>query len=537
MTGISRLGRFPQLRPWQAMLLLGSLACGGSAAFALVHGIPMPIKHDEFAYILAGETFAGGRVTNPTHPLWHHFETFHVLFEPSYTSKYPPAQGLLLAAGILLGGHPIVGVWLGMGLMCAAMYWMLLAWFPQRWAALGAALALLQFGIVGYWAHSYWGGALAAAAGALVFGSVRRMYHQPTFRTGLVLGIGLAILANSRPLEGFLASLPAAVVLLHAVVVKGARFSTPFLRRAAPPAVLVLMLAAAGMGYYNWRTTGDAARMPYQLYHETYFVTPPVFGYPLRTDVPEYRHKELERFFTEWAVSRHELMRTPGAFLVTSVVKLGWLLIFFIGPAVVAFVALGRSLRDRWILFALLTSAGVMTASLFTATYPHYVAPVAALLIALSVAALRDLSTRRSRSFDGRRVVVGLLGITALSLGVRVASELSAPPTEFQRLRSHVLGRLAAEPGRDLVLVRYGPGHNVHREWVYNEPDIDASQIVWARDMGPERNGPLLAHFSDRRVWRLEVGGSVRLTPLPGTLYRSATVPTGNVSLHPGGES
>src|SRR5260370_32003580 len=81
------------------------------------------------------------RQTRPRNSMGLHSETCQETQRPTSTSKYPPAQGVVLLAGRLLTGHPIVGVWLSMGLACAALCWALQAWFPPRWALLGALLA------------------------------------------------------------------------------------------------------------------------------------------------------------------------------------------------------------------------------------------------------------------------------------------------------------------------------------------------------------------------------------------------------------
>ena len=199
-----RLARKPAL----AILLVGLSAPAIRLLLLPVVPIPNPERHDEFSHLLAGETFASGRLTNPTHPLWTHFETFHEEHQPTYMSMYPPAEGLILAAGRILFRHPWFGVCLSVGVMCAAIFWMLRAWLPPEWALLGGLLVVLRIGIFSYWMNSYWGGAPAAIGGALILGALPRIMHQPQRWSALLLGIGFATLANRRPVEGMLLSVP-----------------------------------------------------------------------------------------------------------------------------------------------------------------------------------------------------------------------------------------------------------------------------------------------------------------------------------------
>jgi hypothetical protein len=67
-----------------------------------------------------------------------------------------------------------------------------------------------------------------------------------------------------------------------------------------------------------------------------------------------------------------------------------------------------------------------------------------------------------------------------------------------------LIERLEHEGGRHLILVRYRPNHNIFIEWVYNRADIDGAAVVWARDMGVEKNRELLDYYRDRKVWLFE---------------------------------
>ena len=82
--------------------------------------------------------------------------------------------------------------------------------------------------------------------------------------------------------------------------------------------------------------------------------------------------------------------------------------------------------------------------------------------------------------------------------------------------RVQILERLVRRGSRDLVLVRYRPGHNWFDEWVYNEADIDKAPVVWAQEMDEVANRELLRYFHDRRVWLLEADEKPpRLSPYP----------------------
>jgi hypothetical protein len=58
--------------------------------------------------------------------------------------------------------------------------------------------------------------------------------------------------------------------------------------------------------------------------------------------------------------------------------------------------------------------------------------------------------------------------------------------------------------GKHLVLVRYSREHHPGNEWVYNGADIDASPVVWARELDRESNARLIEYFGDRHIWLVE---------------------------------
>jgi hypothetical protein len=516
--GIDRLAARPRL----AVVAVGLLAFLLSAMLSLAKP-PVPHIHDEFSYLLAGDTFGHGRVTNPPHPMWQHFETFQVIFQPTYASKYPPAQGVALAVGQVLTGSPLVGVWLSVGLACAAITWMLQGWLSRRWALWGGLLAALQLTLygtavpnqspVGYWSQSYWGGAVAAAGGALLFGAARRLVRRPRAADALLLALGLVILANSRPFEGLVASLPVAVLLLAWLIGKRRPPLRVSLGRVVAPVLAVLVAAGAAMAYYNARVTGDPLLLPFELHERTYGVLPLFLWQPLRPEQPQ-RHEVIRDFYAHNMRDYYTRQQTIAGFLHEMGRKGRILWTYFLGPALtVPLLALPWALRQRWTAFALLVVGVLLAAMLATPPiFPHYVAPVTGLVFLLVVQSARHLRLWLWRPRRRQARAVALLRgacVAMLPFAVLVAMFLAQrePPPGWGFTRARLLAELRQKGGRHLVIVSYGPTHNPNLEWVYNEADIDASAVVWARDMGPEDNRELIEYYRDRQperqVWRL----------------------------------
>jgi len=503
-------GRFRRLarRKILSLVVVGLLVGALRVSLIPVLGIPAPRWNDEFSYLLAADTFAHGRVTNPTHPMWIHFESFHIIQQPTYMSMYPPAQGLVLAAGERLG-HPWIGQLIITALMCSAITWMLQGWMPPGWALLGGMLAVLRLGILTYWMNGYWSGSVVALGGALVLGAFPRMKKRARVTDAVIMAIGLALLANSRPYEGLIFSLPIAAALAIWMFGKShPAFSVSF-SRVGLPMVLVLAASGAGMGYYYWRVTGSPFRMTYQVNRETY-ATAPYFLWESPRPEPAYRH-EVMRDFYRWELARFEEYRTLGgaASLTWDKVVGSWK--FYCGPLfTIPLLAFPWLWRDRKMRFPLIAGAFFLLGlAVETWTMPHYVAPATGLIYLLVLQSMRHLRLWRRR---GQQTGVALVraipaiacAMVLLRVGAAAAHTQIEPAWPRGNLdRVAIVRQLEATPGRHLVLVSYGPHHDVDWEWVYNAADIDGAKVVWARDMGTRDNQELLTYFHDRQVWRL----------------------------------
>jgi len=494
-----------QKRAGWVCLGVGLLALAARLALLPVRPIPGPTVQDEFAYLLGAETFCLGRVTNPPHPMWVHFETFHENFQPTYASKYPPAQSLFLALGWKLFGHPWYGVWLSCGLMCAALCWMLEGWLPPRYALLGGLMAVAQWGIAGYWIDSYWGGAVAAAAGALVLGAVPRLARRPTGGAAALAALGVVALANSRPYEGAVTVAAAA----GALWVWRRRARRPFKEvlawRVAAPAGAILGCGLAAMLYYNYRVTGHALLTPYAVNQAQYGAAPIFWIMPPRTP-PVYRDEVIRSL---WMDMDRAVYRRAHAAPWQVLPAFYETMRFFVPPFALAVAAIAAILRRGRKVRCALAMLAVSIAGLWLerTSLPHYFAPSAGLVLVLVVLGAQYLRVRW-----GAGAMAIFAALFFVNAGIFVARDPNPYANrQFSAQRQGAIRRMEEDrPGglSHLVVVRYAPDHNALEEWVYNHADIDGSAIVWARDMGDAANRKLLDYYrarkQERKVWLLE---------------------------------
>lgn len=513
-SGFSRLAR----RKTLAAILVGVATLAIRVALLPVWGVPQPSVHDEFSYLLAADTFAHGRLTNPPHPMWIHFEGFHIIQQPTYMSMYPPGQGLVLAAGQLLG-NPWIGQLLITAAMCSCLCWMLQAWVPPVWALLGACLCALQVAIPTYWLNGYFATSLPAIGGMLALGALPRIQRHARTVDAVLLALGFAILANTRPYEGLVFSLPIAVGLV-AWFFRG-RKSIPraiVFRRVAIPLGLVLIATGAAMSYYFWRVTGNPFEMPYQVNRQTYAIAPYfIWGKPKAE--PIYHHPEMRDFYVNWEMDVYRSGATPSVFVSRLFHRAEQVWFFFVGPVfTLPLLAFPFLFRDRKMRLPLAIAGTVLVGNAMEVwTFMHYLAPALGLFFLLLVQCMRHLY---QCAWHGKRVGRALTHAIPLacvmtsavhvSAVVRNSSSVRAPDQK----REMVARELREMPGKQLVIVHFGPKHSPHDDWIYNRADIDASKVVWARDMGVEANRELLSYFKDRKILFLYADDSPpRLVP------------------------
>ena len=349
------------------------------------------------------------------------------------------------------------------------------------------------------------------------------------------MGLGIAILALSRPYEGVLLCFPVGFVLARWIFSGNNRPSFAFVlapRRAATRAHCLRHRLARLLRLPRLRQPAHAAlqRRSRRIRRGA------LLDVASPAPRPVYHHKAIHDFYiVEELGYANRLHTLPGFFSETFFFKPLRTLLFYAGIALLPpLFLLRRAVLDRRIRFVVVCIALVVSGVIVeTWLIPHYFAAIMPAIYALGLQMMRHL---RQWKPGGQPVGAAMQRFTiGLIIGLAVLRAAAEPlhfslaewpsgawastwtgPGQLGLPRKQIEDKLNALPGKQLVIVHYSPNHSSLDEWVYNAPDIDNSKIIWAREMDPAQNSELLNYYKDRTVWLAQPDEHpVALSPYP----------------------
>ena len=466
---------------------------------------PLPVYHDEIAYVLQAETFAKGRWASAPPPMAEPFEEYHVLVQPVFAAKYHPGQSAALTPGVILGWAALGPLVLS-GLTGAFVFTLArnLAGVPV--AALATLLWLLAPMNLRF-RSSYlsevtttllWVGGLLAL----------HRWNESGGRSWLAaLSLVVSACLLTRPLTGLVLAVLAAAVVLSRIGSVGRPKDLVF------PGALALTVPVV-LALWNWRTTGDLWQSPRDLYTAQYMPWDrPGFG--LDSTPPALAlSPDLKRFTAQFHAlhANHTLSRAPLALVerTTSFVResLG------AGAAILALCLIVGAFRRPTEAVVGLGGVGLL---LFThLIYAHTKSwvlyylegqPVVAFFVAVGALGLCQWPATENpllRNRLGWRVAVGfrILVPVCLLASVPALPFWRATHREVESFRRQFRSALQILNGRpSVVFVRYRPGHKPQISLIANQPDVATAPIWVVRDLGTAENQRLLEKAGARQPW------------------------------------
>jgi hypothetical protein len=467
---------------------------------------PMPVVHDELAYVLQAEIFARGRwaLPSPTMPLF--YEQPYVLVEPAMASKYFPGHSLLLSIGALIGWVPLMPLVL-QGL-AACLIFVLARRVSNGAVALFAWVFWLSSTMVLYFGPSFYSEATTIVCWLAGWYALLewRTNHRARWLIGVAVCTGWCVI--TRPLTGLAYAIPVGVVVLHDVV-RGRRWRDLSLGLAAG------MLVLAIIPLWSAKSTGDWRVTPLQRYTQDYMPYDlPGFGLdstpPARTLNPEFVHlnevfsslhpghvpSALPRILVERARYLADAIWGRSHYVFGALAILG--LVTLRGPAAFA-------VASSVLLLLVYLSFGTTPT---WALYYYESVPAYAYLTAAGAAWLAAaMGARRSPPRDGPSSWRSPTWSAALAAGALVLATSVYPASKDIR-RQHIGHRVhlirfarlrASLPAeRALLFVRHAAFHNPHETLVQNVADPERERVLVVYDRGSDENARLMSLMPDR---------------------------------------
>jgi len=452
---------------------------------------PMPLDHDEAAYLLQAQIFAMGRWASPAPPMPAFFGQAHVLTTPVLASKYFPGHSLLLTLGVWLGAPALI-----VFLLNAARVGLVFALARRLSDGVTALLTVLLMYLgndVARFSSSYYSELSSGLTLVAAWWCLWRW--RDTRKLGWLLGVAVALgwCAITRPWSAVAFALPIALVV-------GRDTWRERRWRDFAAAMVVGTCVVAIVPLWSWRTLGDWKRLPQVEYTRDYMPFDyPHFGAtnatPRLTPPPDVASVNVSLLAAERA---HTLQNLPSD-AMKRVHAMG--AATFPEPAL-AFAALmivGLVVLPAAGWLGVATVATTFLAYLAHPTWPEWtvyyleVTPVLVFLAALGFGTVLKVLAAEWKGRSAWR------GSPRMSMAGLVCCALLVPPmfitaatarfwllgaTQERRQFEERVAELPKQPA--LVFVRYGAHHSPHRSLTVNRADWQHAPAWVVYEMGEE---------------------------------------------------
>jgi len=504
----------------------------GIVGFAVAMSIafsrwPEPYMHDDFGNLLVASTLLEGRFSNPVPAAWQSLETFHVILQPTYASKYPIGLGAMMALGKLGFGTCAAGLWLCAGLASWSIAWMVAGHLPRRWAAFAGLFAATHPYWQNGWSQEYTNGWLSVAGVSMVLGGLLRVrriargdhsHMQRASSAIAMIGLGCALNLFSRPFEGGVVCGLLGLLCIPTWISRQLYLVRSFWSSAVG-GTMILVAGIVVQLCLNQAITLKWHQLPYQLHELQYGVAPVLIWQKPHEPSLGHRFEEQRRFHRGWSMDAYRTTASWHGYLRMLQRRLIYLANHwgnFLAFAPIGLVFLPKE-RRHWIGFVGVLPVALLVINCIPWCVPQYVSPLIPIALFVGCCSTRGLLRRIAKKAvsipDSRPVflesivfgVVLWMQCTSL-FGIALARSQCGPgwETTWSERRAAILKDLQLQAGNDLVLVRYSPDHDVLNEWVFNHADVSNAEVVWARWGSDALNKNLLKNYPGRRHWLLE---------------------------------
>ncbi len=475
---------------------------------------PVPLYHDERAYLLQGELFARGHWMGAPAPLAEFFTQLHVIVSPALYAKYPPGNSLVIAPFAALGA-PGLAMIASAGL-CGALLFSLARRWGGPWVAALTMLCWMPAGPVLMIRASYMSQVATLPMWLLAWYACERHREDKRTRWLVIASVATGFTAVVRPLTAVALALPCAVVLIRRVAVQ-ANWKGAALAIAAGAAVVLIL------PWQNKAITGDFRTSPLVQY--TKAVTPfdfPTFGYDRSQpmlDLPTDLARAREALIVPREVHKLENFPWLIPWRLSSLLQAAWygwrlplLLLGLVGLVGISRWAPGAQLAAAC--GALLFAEHLMHAHspVWTVFY-HESVPVLAFATAMGFMALGQ--RLRADAF-GEGDATSSAPATRAAFAVAVLALIIALPFDASTARNDLdsikraqrtfLDAVATIPdAKAIVFIKYPASWSGHKSLVDNPPDHASARAWLVYDRGPE-NARLAALAPERALWHYDAG-------------------------------